>query len=153
MRIGERSKSKKKRLLIVKNKVALKYMIDTCICIYAMNGRMGVMDEWLNHEQGEICISMMTYAELRFGIEKSKRREENLAKLQEFLEGVRILDFDGLAADEYAKVRRYLSEKGEPIGDRDMMIAAHANSLDLTLVTHNVREFARVPGLEVADWA
>lgn len=136
----------------MRNKLELKYMIDTCICVYAMNGRAKVLAEWNSHAPEEMCISVMTYAELRFGMEHSRRKEENLKKLQQFLTNVKILDFDAGAAEEYARVRNVLQGAGTPIGDHDAMIAAHANSLDLTLVTANVREFARVPGLEVADW-
>ncbi len=134
------------------SKVEPRYMLDTCICIYAMKGNKKVIDEWTKHEPEEICISLVTYGELRFGVENSSRREENLAKLQRFLEGVRILELDAATMDEYARLRAALKRQGTPIGDHDVLIAAQANSLDLTLVTHNVREFVRVPGLEVADW-
>lgn len=130
----------------------LRYMIDTCVCIYAMNGRERVLAEWSVHEPAEICISLTTYMELRFGVEHSERREENLQKLERFLENVQILMPDMAVADEFAKIRNVLQRAGTPISYPDMLIAAHANSRDLTLVTHNVREFARVPGLEVADW-
>lgn len=131
---------------------SLRYMLDTCICVYVTKKRSGVVEEWMKHDSGELCISAITYAELYYGIEGSDRREESIAKLNELLEGITILDFGKEAAVEYGRIRQFLRRQGTPIGDRDMMIAAHANSLDLTLVTHNVREFTRVPGLEVVDW-
>lgn len=131
----------------------LRYMLDTNMIIYILNGRSDrAFFEMTRHDREEICISVVTYAELRFGIEGSSRREEAARRLEKFLEGIAILDFDVVAAKEYGRIRQYLKQRGEPIGDCDMLISAQANSMDLTLVTHNVREFARVPGLEVADW-
>lgn len=132
----------------------LRYMLDTNMVIYTMNGRSEkAFFEMTRHDREEICISSMTYAELCFGAEGSSRREESMKRLEKFLEGIEIVEFGAEAAGEYGRIRQYLKQKGTPIGDHDMLIAAHANSLDLTLVTHNVREFARVPGLEVVDWA
>lgn len=131
----------------------LRYMLDTNMVIYIMNGRSDrAFFEMTRHDREEICIPAMVYAELRFGVESSNKREESIRCLEKFLEGITILDFDVEAAKEYGRLRAVLKRRGTPIGDHDMLIAAQANSLDLTLVTHNVKEFARVPGLEVADW-
>lgn len=130
-----------------------RYMLDTNMVIYIMNGRSEkAFFEMTRHDRGEICISSIVYAELCFGAEGSSRREESAKRLEKFLEGIEVVEFDAKAAGEYGRVRQYLKQKGTPIGDHDILIGAHANSMDLTLVTHNVREFARVPGLEVADW-
>lgn len=131
---------------------ALKYMLDTCICVYVTKRRSRVIKEWIKHDPSELCISAITYAELYYGVEGNDRREESIANLHELLDGIQILDFDAEAAKEFGRIRQFLRRRGTPIGERDTLIAAHANSRDLTLVTHNVREFVRVPGLEIADW-
>lgn len=131
----------------------LRYMLDTNVVIYIMNGRSDrAFFEMTRHDRGEICIPAMAYAELCFGAEGSNRKEESIRCLEKFLEGVEIVDFDAKAAKEYGRIRQFLKRQGTPIGDHDALIAAQANSLDLTLVTRNVRELSRVPGLEVADW-
>lgn len=131
----------------------LRYMLDTNVIIDTLNGRSErAFFEITKHDKEELCISAVTYAELYFGIEGSNQREKSAECLEKFLEGIEVLDFDARAAREYGRVRQVLRRRDTPIGERDTMIAAHANSKDLTLVTHNVREFARVPELEVADW-
>lgn len=131
----------------------LRYMLDTNVIIDTLNGRSKrAFFEITKHDKEELCISVVTYAELYFGIEGSNQREKSAECLEKFLEGIEVLDFDARAAREYGRVRQTLRRRSTPIGEHDMMIAAHANSKDLTLVTHNVREFARVPELEVADW-
>lgn len=132
----------------------LRYMLDTNAIIDTLNGRSErVFFEITRHDREELCVSSIAYAELYFGIEGSNKKEESIKCLEKFLDGIEVLDFDAEAAKEYGRVRQFLRRRGTPISDRDMLIAAHANSRDLTLVTHNVREFARVPGLEVADWS
>lgn len=132
----------------------LRYMLDTNMVIYILNGRSErAFFEMTRNDREEICISVVTYAELLFGIEGSSRKAESAKRLEKFLEGITILEFGVEAAREYGRIKQYLRQEGMPIGDHDMLISAHANSADLTLVTHNVREFVRVPGLEVADWA
>lgn len=109
--------------------------------------------ELARHDRDEVCVSAITVAELCYGNQKSQKVDFNFRRLWRFLDAVQVRDFDKAAAQEYGKLRPKLEKMGKKIGGNDMLIAAHANSLDLTLVTHNVREFARVPGLEVADWA
>lgn len=131
----------------------LRYMLDTNVIIDILNGRSErAFFEVTRHDREELCISSVVYAELYFGIAGSDKKEKSIEALDKFLEGIAILDFGMDAAKEYGRIRQYLRRAGTPIGDHDMLIGAHANSMDLTLVTHNVREFARVPGLEVADW-
>lgn len=132
---------------------ALRYMLDTDICIYIMNDRsQRAFMELTRHDREEVCVSAITVAELCYGNQKSQKVDFNFERLRRFLEVVQVQNFDAVAAQEYGELRAELEKRGEKIGGNDMLIAAHANSLDLTLVTHNVREYARVPGLEVADW-
>ena len=94
----------------------------------------------------------MTLAELQYGIENSNSKEKNSLALMRFLSIMTILPFDRNAAAEYAAIRASLRKKGTPIGTMDMLIAAHAKSEGLTIVTHNTKEFERVDGLAVEDW-
>ncbi len=129
------------------------YMLDTNICIFAIKHKPdSVLLRLQQHKPEEICISAVTYAELCHGVEKSQAKTRNRLALILFLSSIDILPFDERAAEEYGKVRAQLELKGTPIGPLDTMIAAHAKSLDMTVVTNNVREFARVEGLSVEDW-
>jgi tRNA(fMet)-specific endonuclease VapC len=101
---------------------------------------------------GEAGISAVTLAELRFGVAKSAQRERNARALDEFLLPLAIADFDGAAAESYGAARAAIEAAGRPIGPLDTLIGAHALSLGAVLVTHNTREFRRIPGLAVADW-
>ncbi len=130
------------------------YMLDTNICIFAIKKRPEkVLSRLQTHKPAEICISSITYAELCHGVEKSQAKARNRLALTLFLSSISILPFDELAAWEYGKVRAVLEQQGTPIGPLDTQIAAHAKSLDMTLVTNNTREFKRVTGLKVEDWA
>ena len=100
-----------------------------------------------------LCISAITLAELMYGSEKSTRPEKNRAALLQFLSILDILPFDDRAAAEYGNICAYLQKQGIPIGTMDMLIAGHARSERLILVTNNVREFKRVPNLEIENWA
>lgn len=131
----------------------IKYMLDTNICIFAIKHK----PESLVHriEQcipGELCISSITFAELLHGVEKSQAVERNRLALLLFLSKIAILDFDSEAADEYGKLRADLERKGTPIGPMDMLIAGHAKSEQLVVVTNSTREFKRISGLEIQDW-
>lgn len=99
-----------------------------------------------------MCISAITYGELMHGVEKSQAVERNRIALTLFLSSISILPFDYYAAEEYGKIRADLEHKGTPIGPMDMLIAGHARSERLILVTNNTREFLRVEGLDVVDW-
>jgi tRNA(fMet)-specific endonuclease VapC len=104
------------------------------------------------HDPDEMCISSITYAELMHGVEKSQAVEKNRIAISLFLSPLTILDFDADAAEEYGKVRTDLEQKGTPIGPMDMLIAGHAKSKGLVVVTNNTREFIRVGGLRLEDW-
>jgi len=101
---------------------------------------------------GDAGISSITAAELRFGAEKSADPVRNHAALDLFLLPLEIADFGDAASSAYGRVRSMLEQCGTPIGPLDTLTAAHALSLHVTLVTNNVREFGRIPGLEVEDW-
>ena len=129
------------------------YMLDTNICIYLINRRS---NELLNRlrafRTGEIGVSVVTVAELQYGVSKSGNKERNQAALEAFLLPLDIADFSFAATVVYGDIRAKLERQGQPIGPLDTMIAAHALSLDVALVTNNIREFERVRGLRVEDW-
>lgn len=130
------------------------YMLDTNICIYAIKNKpQQVIDKIKDNLTSGLCISSITLAELQHGVCKSVSVEKNMVALMQFLAIVEILDFDDLAAVQYGEICAYLQQKGTPIGTMDMLIAAHARSSNLTLVTNNVREFERVPKLIIENWS
>jgi len=131
----------------------MKFMLDTNICIYTIKHKPeSVIQKFLMHDPQEMCVSAITYAELMHGVEKSQFSDRNRLAISMFLSPLTVLDFDGLAAEEYGRIRADLEHRGTPIGPMDMLIAAHAKAEGLILVTNNTREFARVKGLEVEDW-
>ena len=131
----------------------MKYMLDTNICIYIIKHQPeNVIRKFMEHEPDDICISAITYAELAHGVENSQAREKNRIALMVLLSEIQIVPFDDLAAQVYGVVRAGLQKKGTPIGPLDTLIAAHAKALNLTLVTNNTKEFARVDGLTLEDW-
>lgn len=131
----------------------MKYMLDTNICIYAIKHKTEtVIKNFLSHVPEEMCVSAVTYAELMHGVEKSMAVEKNRIALSLFLSPLTVLDFHAPAAEEYGKIRAELERKGTPIGPMDLLIAGHARSEGLVLVTNNIREFCRVERLMVEDW-
>ena len=131
----------------------MKYMLDTNIVIYAKNRRPpGVIERMLQQKPDDLCISAVTLAELEFGASKSSNPARNRMALTLFLTGMRVLPFDAPAAREYGDIRHDLSSRGAVIGGNDMLIAAQARSLGLTLVTNNTREFERIDGLKLENW-
>lgn len=131
----------------------MKYMLDTNICIYLIKKKSEkVLRHLKAHSIGDIGISSITLAELRYGVEKSQQVQKNRDALYEFLLPLEIADFDDEAAVSYGTVRVALEKAGTPVGSMDMLIGAHALSLDITLVTNNLREFKRIKGLTVIDW-
>ena len=131
----------------------MKYMLDTNICIYAIKQKPAeVINNFLEHNPDDMCISSITYGELMHGVEKSQAIERNRAAITLFLSAIAILTFDSRAAEEYGRVRAELEKSGTPIGPMDTLIAGHAKSEGLILVTNNTREFMRVRGLKVEDW-
>lgn len=131
----------------------MKYMLDTNICIYAIKHKPPeVIKNFLKHDPDHICVSSINYGELMHGVEKSQAVERNRVAITLFLSSISILPFDNYAAEEYGKVRAELERKGTPIGPMDMLIAGHARSERLILVTNNTREFVRIENLEIEDW-
>ena len=132
----------------------MKYMLDTNIIAYAKNNRPeSVLQRFMEHRPEDMCISAITMAELEFGICKSSKPAQNRLALMMFLSEIQVVPFDGKAAQEYGSIRAELTARGTPIGANDLLIAAHARSLGLTLITNNGREFERVPGLTVENWS
>lgn len=131
----------------------MKYMLDTNICIYIMKNKPEkVLYNFRQKLEQGICISSITLAELEYGMRHSQNPKRNLEALLKFLLPLSVFSFDENAASEYGIVRDYLQRKGTPIGPLDMLIAAHCKSLGLTLVSNNLREFEKVPGLETQNW-
>lgn len=128
-------------------------MLDTDICIYIANKKpKSVQQKLTTLGPEDACLSAITYAELRYGAEKSRQRIENLETLQRLRRLIEVKPFDETASEQYGIIRAQLEKKGQLIGGHDLLIAAHAKSLGLILVTNNVREFKRVPGLVVEIW-
>jgi tRNA(fMet)-specific endonuclease VapC len=131
------------------------YMLDTDTCIYLINRRPGY-EQILRHidgkAYGDVLISAVTLAELRFGIAKSVHKEKNRIKLELFLGRFQVVDFGSVDAAAYGTVRAQLQAKGTPIGPLDTLIAAHALSLKTVLISNNVQEFSRVSGLALENW-
>ena len=132
----------------------MKYLLDTNICIYLIRKRpLHVLQRFSTYSVGEIAISSITVAELQFGVQKSQYPAQSQRALEQFLIPLSIVDFDHEAAVAYGGIRAALESLGTPIGPLDTLIAAHALSLNLTLVTNNTKEFSRVPHLKVDNWA
>jgi tRNA(fMet)-specific endonuclease VapC len=130
------------------------FMLDTDICIYIIKRKpAGVLKRLESLQPGQLAMSEITFAELMNGAKKSRYVEANLEKLNALGELIDIRPFDKQAAVSYGDVRSRLEKKGETIGGNDLLIAAHALSLNWTLVTNNDREFSRVEGLKMENWA
>jgi tRNA(fMet)-specific endonuclease VapC len=133
----------------------MRYMLDTNILVYVLNARphhYAVLDRFDREEARDMVVSSITLAELRFGVEKSRQPATSRRTLQTVLDVLNVASFDTKAAQRYGGVRADLEAQGKPIGPLDTLIAAHALSLDLTLVTNNVREFTKVRSLRVENW-
>lgn len=131
----------------------MKYMLDTNICIYAMKNKPEKVLQRLKEEINEgVCISSITLAELEYGMKYSSNPAKNEQALLRFLVPLSVLPFGAAAASEYGEIRAFLQKQGVPIGPLDMLIAGHAKAEEITLVTNNVREFERVPLLELENW-
>ena len=129
------------------------YMLDTNILIRVIRRPDDpVCRRILEMIGGELCISSITFAELVYGAKHSSNYEKNIQAVQSLLSGIYILPFDTAAAWEAGDIMAYLAGIGKPIGDRDALIAAHARSLSMILVTHNTDEFSRVQNLVIEDW-
>ena len=131
----------------------LKYMLDTNIVIYTIKNKPERVREAFSLHQGQMCISTVTLGELVYGAERSSQIERNLAEIEGLAARLDVATFDADAAVHFGQVRAELYLRGLPIGPYDMMIAGHARSLGFTLITNNLREFQRVPGLRIENWA
>lgn len=130
-------------------------LLDTDICVYLINRRPGferVLRRVSDRSIGEICISAITLAELRFGVAKSARGKANAIALEEFLSRFELLDYPVEASVSYGKIRTELKRAGTLIGNNDLLIASHALAIKANVVTANISEFQRVKGLKVLDW-
>lgn len=133
--------------------MAVRYLLDTNICIYiAKHSPECVRARFEQHKAGEIAMSAITLGELRFGAEQSQVRERSLIALHHLESLIQALPLDHHAGAHYGQIRAELKRRGQIIGGNDLWIAAHARSLDLILVTNNVREFERVEGLKIENW-
>jgi tRNA(fMet)-specific endonuclease VapC len=132
----------------------VKAILDTNICIYFIkNHPPTVRQHFSCFMPGDIGVSAITAAELHYGVAKSSAVEKNQAALANFLLPLEIIPFDASASAAYGHIRAELEKKGTPVGALDMLIAAQAFCLDALLVTHNLREFRRIPGLRCESWA
>lgn len=130
----------------------LKYMLDTNICIFTVKNKPETVRQKFNLHRQQMCISVITLMELIYGAEKSSAPEWNLAVIEGFTARLEVLDYDMHAATHTGQLRAEQARTGQPIGPYDQMIAGHARSRGLIIVTNNMREFSRVSGLRVEDW-
>ena len=131
----------------------MKYLLDTNICIYLIKKKpASVIARFNEHSVGDIGVSSITVAELTYGVQKSQRRAQNHEALLQFLSPLVISKFNADATFSYGQIRSALESQGTPIGSLDTLIAGHAVSLGVMLVTNNEREFSRVPGLVIENW-
>ena len=131
----------------------MKFMLDTDTCIYIIKKKPStVLRQLAAHSIGDIGISSITLAELQYGAAKSRYVQRNQQALSEFMVPFEITGFDEKAAEYYGSIRADLEKKGKAIGSMDMLIGAHALSLEVTLVTNNVKEFRQIKDLRIANW-
>jgi tRNA(fMet)-specific endonuclease VapC len=130
----------------------LKYMLDTNIAIYTIKNKPIEVREAFKQHDGQMCISAVTLMELIYGAEASAAVERNLRIVEGFAARLDVLPFDNGAAAHTGQLRAELRKRGTPIGPYDEMIAGHARSLGLVVVTNNTKQFEHVPGLRLANW-
>ena len=131
----------------------LRYLLDTNIAIFVLRNRSAQLQARFVEARGELAISSVSVAELAYGAEKSERPTENRRAVEEFLALLDVLDFDSAAASHSGQIRASLAAAGTPIGGYDVLIAGHARSRGLVVVTNNTCEFERVSGLLIEDWS
>ncbi|MBU0621771.1 MAG: type II toxin-antitoxin system VapC family toxin [Gammaproteobacteria bacterium] len=130
-----------------------RYLLDTNICIYIKNHRPAeVLARFAKLPPGKVAMSAITYGELCFGAERSSKSKESHSILEQLITLIPVLPLDETASVHYGKIRQHLQVSGKPIGNNDLWIASHALANKLILVTNNVAEFERVPGLRVENW-
>jgi tRNA(fMet)-specific endonuclease VapC len=131
----------------------LTYMLDTNICIYVMKNYPKDLQDKFNSLAEQTYISSIPLGELHYGAEKSARRVDSLTAIEHFVARLDVLSFDAKAAAHYGQLRAELERAGTPCGPHDMQIGGHARGEGLIVVTNNVREFSRMPGVRVENWA
>ncbi|MFC0309747.1 tRNA(fMet)-specific endonuclease VapC [Gallibacterium trehalosifermentans] len=130
----------------------LKYMLDTNIVIFTIKNKPAHLLPLFNENQSMLCISSITLMELIYGAEKSAKVAQNLSIIESFCSRLTVLDYDESAAYHSGQIRAELTKIGQPIGPYEVMIAGHARSLGLTVVTNNIKEFTKVDGIRIVDW-
>jgi tRNA(fMet)-specific endonuclease VapC len=134
--------------------VEARYLLDTDTCIYVHRNRPPqVLRRFQKLREGEAVVSVITYGELLYGAAKSTKRIAALQTLEELRRFLHVLPIDEAVADAYGVIRAGLESRGKMIGNNDLWIAAHSLSAKLILVTNNEREFSRVNGLKIQNWA
>ena len=130
------------------------YLLDTNICIYIIKHQPEIVRQHFEQHlpNRNILISVITLGELRFGAEKSQRKEKALKVIDELTSMIQVVELDEQVADHYAQIRQDLASKGQIIGSNDLWLAAHARANDWIMVTNNEKEFVRVDGLRVENW-
>lgn len=133
--------------------MAIKYLLDTNICIYITKQQPdSVLQKFEQLAVGDVGMSTITYGELRYGAQKSQYTEKTLKILDALASLILPLPIPTQASKHYDHIRHHLAKQGKPIGNNDLWIAAHALAIETTLVTHNVKEFSRVPQLQIENW-
>lgn len=131
----------------------MRYLLDTNVCIdYLTRRYSGVVDRFVSSSPEDLCVSSIVVAELRYGADKSQRRSENHRRIDVLVGEIACVDFNLEAASVFGRLRSELEGRGETIGPYDLLIAAHALCLGLTLITDNVREFQRIDRLALENW-
>ena len=134
--------------------MAVRYILDTNICIYIRSRRLPhIRTRFGRLEPGEAALSVITYGELLYGAEKSANRMSAIRQVEDLATAIPVLSLPDSAAETYGAIRAQLERKGHMIGNNDLWIAAHVRAAGLTLVTNNEREFRRVTGLRIENWA
>jgi len=130
-----------------------RYMLDTDMCSYIIRERPeSVRQRFKTLAMEQLCVSVVTYAELIYGVERSSSKRVNRPVIEDFVRHLDVMDWDTVAADQYGVIRAKLEAAGTLIGAMDMMIAAHAKSIKGVLVTNNQKHFTKVKGLKIANW-
>lgn len=130
----------------------IQFMLDSNVCIAAMRAQESALADRLDLAKGTICISTVVLHELLHGAERSARAEYQRGRIAALTSLLKVFDFGSEAAQHSGQIHATLAKAGNVIGAYDMLIAGHARSLDLTLITNNLKEFARVEGLRCEDW-
>jgi tRNA(fMet)-specific endonuclease VapC len=133
--------------------MAVRYLLDTNTCIYiAKHNPPAVRERFARQASSDLVMSVVTFGELRFGAEKSQSKEKARAAIQQLRSRIEVCPLPIAAAEHYGEIRAELQKNGQPIGNNDLWIAAHARAEGWVVVTNNEREFERVPGLVVENW-